>query len=522
MGRFGVAAAVVVCAILLASACAAVAAVIGGGSGLATASAAASGGGWGAAQQVPGLAALVSGSGDSGLNSVSCAGPGDCSGGGFFYPSAQPSPSQAFVVSQVNGVWRRALPVPGLAELNKAGSAAVVSVSCGSAGNCSAGGYYASSRSSGGVLAITAFVVSQVNGAWGTARQVPGLAALNTGEQAQISSIACASPGNCSAGGSYGVPAGPSCCTSHAFAVTEVNGKWGRAEPVPGMTGIGEVSCPSAANCGAAGGGLVVSQVDGAWGNPTRVSGATSGFGKVTITVISCAAPGDCSAAGYHQGRNALGIRAAHTVVASQVNGKWGIASELAGSVALTRSGRSEPASLSCAAAGKCVLGGQGFWQAPAGSSTRAFAVAYVAIQRKGIWGRAKPIQGLQALSKHGYSVITSVACAAPGSCAVAGRYSTTDYNPDGSGPSQAFTVSRRSGLWTSPHVVTSTLANDGAGAITAVFCPAPDRCTAVGYYWFGRQERAFTASQVPAQAAAAYRLALSASDRAATSSAPH
>ena len=499
MRRFGAAAAVVVCAIPLASACAPVAAVTRAGSAPATGSAAASGGSWGTALQVPGLAALVSGSGDSGLNSVSCARRGDCSGGGFFYPSGQTSASQAFVVSQVNGVWHGALAVPGVAALNKAGSAAVGSVSCASPGNCSAGGYYASNRYSGGALEITGFVVSQVNGTWGTAEQVPGLAALNTGEHAQISSISCASPGNCSAGGSYGVPTGPSCCTSHAFAISQVNGKWGRAEPVPGMTGVGEVSCASAGNCGAVGGGLVVSQVNGVWGRAARVTGAASSFGKVTITVVSCAAPGDCSAAGYQQGRNARGIRAAHAVVVSQVSGTWGTARELAGAVGLTRSGRSEPASLSCAAAGNCILGGQAFWQAPEGSSTRAFAVAYAAIQRNGTWGRAVPIHGLGALSKNGYSVITSVSCAAPGACAVAGRYSTTGYNPDGSGPSQAFVLSRRNGGWTTPHVVTSTLANDGAAEITAVSCPAPDRCSTVGYYWSGQQERAFVASQVPA-----------------------
>ncbi len=37
--------------------------------------------------------------------------------------------------------WGRAIEVPGLAALNK-GNAYVNSVSCGSAGNCAAGGYY--------------------------------------------------------------------------------------------------------------------------------------------------------------------------------------------------------------------------------------------------------------------------------------------------------------------------------------------------------------------------------------------
>ena len=40
------------------------------------------------------------------------------------------------------GTWRTAIEVPGLGSLNKGGEAQVHSVSCGSAGNCAAGGYY--------------------------------------------------------------------------------------------------------------------------------------------------------------------------------------------------------------------------------------------------------------------------------------------------------------------------------------------------------------------------------------------
>lgn len=36
-----------------------------------------------------------------------------------------------------------------------------------------------------------------------TAREVPGIAALNKGGRAQVNSVSCASPGNCSALGGY-------------------------------------------------------------------------------------------------------------------------------------------------------------------------------------------------------------------------------------------------------------------------------------------------------------------------------
>jgi len=40
-------------------------------------------------------------------------------------------------------------------------------------------------------------------GGWGTAQPVPGLAALNKGKNATTDSVSCASAGNCSAGGWY-------------------------------------------------------------------------------------------------------------------------------------------------------------------------------------------------------------------------------------------------------------------------------------------------------------------------------
>src|SRR5580693_3294794 len=44
------------------------------------------------------------------------------------------------------GTWGKAEEIPGIAALNKGGEAALTSVSCASAGNCSAGGYYQDSH----------------------------------------------------------------------------------------------------------------------------------------------------------------------------------------------------------------------------------------------------------------------------------------------------------------------------------------------------------------------------------------
>src|SRR5215470_6321237 len=103
----------------------------------------------------------------------------------------------AVAASPGSHVWRTAAEVPGTAALNRGGQAAIASVSCASAGNCSAGGDYLDSSSR-----QQAFVVSQTGGTWGTAIEVPGTAALNHGT-ADIVSVSCGSAGNCTAGGSY-------------------------------------------------------------------------------------------------------------------------------------------------------------------------------------------------------------------------------------------------------------------------------------------------------------------------------
>ena len=73
--------------------------------------------------------------------------------------------------------------------------------------------------------------------AWGTAEAVPGLAALNRGGDAQVVSVSCASAGNCGAGGFYETAKAPQV----AFVVSEVNGRWGAAEAVPGLAALGAV-----------------------------------------------------------------------------------------------------------------------------------------------------------------------------------------------------------------------------------------------------------------------------------------
>jgi hypothetical protein len=77
-------------------------------------------------------------------------------------------------------------------------------VSCGSAGNCAAGGFYQDGSSS-----LQAFVAGEVNGRWRAAIEVPGTAALNKDDEnpsnanAGVASVSCRQAASCTALGGY-------------------------------------------------------------------------------------------------------------------------------------------------------------------------------------------------------------------------------------------------------------------------------------------------------------------------------
>ena len=214
----------------------------------------ASGGSWGRAEKVPGLAVLNKG--NAGLDSVSCGSAGSCSAGGSYTDGS--GHSQPFVVSQHKGRWGRAEKVRGRVALRAVRGASIYLVSCGAAGSCSAGGLYATHSSGRTNTRYQAFVVSQHKGSWGRAEKVPGLAALNTGGRATIYSVSCASAGSCSAGGLYATHSSGS---YQVFVVSQHNGTWNHAEEVPGTAALNaggdavtsSVSCASAGNRSAVG-----------------------------------------------------------------------------------------------------------------------------------------------------------------------------------------------------------------------------------------------------------------------------
>jgi hypothetical protein len=208
--------------------------------------------------EVPGMAALNAGR-YAEVTAVYCASAGNCAAGGDAASSAPNlnggGHQQAFVVSESNGVWGEATGVPGLVALTTHGDAGVESVSCASPGNCTAGGSYDGDPAYNDGYG-KGYVVTETSGTWGHAVSAPGLRALHAGQYSDVKSVSCTSPGNCSAGGLYDAAG-----SGQAFVVNETNGAWGKALNIAGLKALNKdgaaavtsVSCPSAGNCVAGG-----------------------------------------------------------------------------------------------------------------------------------------------------------------------------------------------------------------------------------------------------------------------------
>jgi hypothetical protein len=386
---------------------------------------------WGSAIEVPRLAALNTGD-NAEVMALSCGSAGNCAVGGS-YSTTSSGRGPAFVVSEKNGSWGKAIRVPGVVALSGAkGSSWVDAVSCGSAGNCAAVGNY--SNSSG----EQAFVVSEKNGAWGRAIEVPGLAALNVYKSGAVDAVSCASAGNCAAVGTYR----DASSVPEAFVVSEINGSWGRAIEVPGSAAFGiatfpSVSCVSAGNCAAVGysgsvttdatfGPLAVSEKNGTWGNAISVPG-TVATARNAAASVSCGSPGNC-AAGGSEATEFNGPYQAFVV--SEKNGSWGKATGIPGLTALNAGGNAEVISVSCESARDCSAGG--YYQDGSGDYQ-----AFVASENNGRWGTAIEVPGSGALNVGGSAAVGSVSCTWAVYCAAIGNYTNR------SGTGEAFIVSR-------------------------------------------------------------------------------
>ena len=384
------------------------------------------GGVWGGVAPIPGLLALNTG-GYVTIAALSCASPGNCLVGGSY--ENKHNDEYAFIAGERGGKWGRAQEVPGTAIAGAGGyvTATVTSVSCASPGNCVAGGSYDQSGA-----AARAFIAGERGWTWGRAEQAPGTAALNS---AAITSISCAAPGDCTLLGSYGASD-----KQAAFVSGEKNGIWGSAAPLPGTATAYALSCVSAGNCVAGGdyrgGSTTVAQAAvwretrGTWSaaqllpSVAALNDTTAAPGSA-VTLLSCTSLTSCTASGYFTD---LAPNTAPYVI-DETGGTWRRAQRIPGLAALgvKADGATTATSLSCGSPGNCALGGyyfSGFDESWADSG------GFLADQTGGAWGKAHRVPGLPVpgANKPITNQVTAVSCTAGGFCGAAGTDSNTYY----------------------------------------------------------------------------------------------
>jgi hypothetical protein len=347
---------------------------------------------------------------------VSCGAPGNC-------VVAAGDVLGDVYIAELGGVWQSPRKLPSVSALQ----GGITSISCSAADNCSAVGAF-QIESNGEDFGYQNFVVSETDGTWGNAVEIPGLEALApyAGGGVGDPQISCASNGNCSVAGCYsptfGIYGWPTDC--HPYVDDEVDDTWEPALALPDFTKLGvsgdidSISCASTGNCGAVGSyapaagddqDFVVNEVGGTWEPPIPVPGLPQSTRSGDPSgSISCSAANDCEATGSYLGADVGGT---NDFVVSEVGGTWGDAT-----------GSPVGNQVSCASPGNCV----------------DIGFKYVVDQVNGIWQRADAIRVAGSSGPLDYP--TSVSCAPSGYCGIAGVYT------DKSGRTEASVAMGRSG----------------------------------------------------------------------------
>jgi hypothetical protein len=332
---------------------------------------------------------------------VTCVSAGNCVVGGAVA-------GQAVVAAEQDGTWGSPVAVPGVKSLNSGAAAEVKSVSCSSAGDCAAGGYYTDVSGH-----KQAFVADEISDVWGTGQEVPGTASLNVYilAAAEVNSVSCSSAGNCAAGGYYMDSSG----VEQAFVAAEQAGKWAIAEKArPASLSLSEggyatsVSCPTNGHCSAGvyyvpTGSFITDDVDGTWGTPEQI-----GPGGAYLPSISCPAEDNCVAGGGAVGGSTQAF------IATGGDGSW-TSQQVPGLATLDLGLSSEVFSVSCPSAGNCAAAG--LYDGPDAQQP------FVADEINGTWGNAQEVPGILTLDGGDSASATSVSCAAPGDCALSGTF---------------------------------------------------------------------------------------------------
>jgi cytochrome c551/c552 len=234
------------------------------------------------------------------LGQVDCSSAGNCVAVGSYTDASDVT--QGLIVNEVKGTWtssRLALPT----NASSYADASLSAVTC-VKNSCSVLGSYATSTG-----ALEGLAASETNGQWSKPVEIPMPTNAGTNPTTYLygfSEIACASNGNCSAGGQYRDASG----NYQGFFANETAGTWKRAVQLPLPTGASQagknggvitIACPSAGNNYQA---LVINEQNGTWQRGTKIvlpGGATTAGIAGGVYQVACTSVNACTAVGSYQ-----------------------------------------------------------------------------------------------------------------------------------------------------------------------------------------------------------------------------
>ncbi len=395
---------------------------------------------WGTGVEVS-LPANVSSLRNVRLNRLSCPSAGNCVAVGNYVDLSENW--QGFLVSETAGTWSAASVAPSLpanAASNREDRMRMGGVSCASAGNCTAVGYYTDSSGN-----TEGFLWTETAGAWGTGVEATPPANAASNPRVEFNSLLCPSTGNCTAVGEYVDSSG----NTEGLMLSETSGTWGagveaimpanaRSEP---DANVHEVQCPSAGNCTAVGNyiasnseevdGVFLTETAGVWGagvkRPLPANAEPQG---VVEGSLSCPSAGNCSYVGnYKVGEGGIFSRA---LLLTENDGTWGPGIDAALPANVNGDPGAYLSSVSCTSPGSCTAVGS-YVAYNGGSFVEREGMVFTATPATAFLSMSGPLGGAFAGSPISAS---SISATLAGGSAPSGAIAFTVFGPRSSPPS--------------------------------------------------------------------------------------
>jgi hypothetical protein len=352
------------------------------------------------------------------LNAVSCASAGNCSAVGSYRDTS--GNTQPVLLTQTSGIWAAGVP----ASLPSAGSdpqVALNSVSCTSPGNCSAvGDYIDSSGNRQGAL------LTETSGTW-AAGEADLPAAPTVNPKVFLLSVSCASAGNCTAVGEYtdnsGNTQGLLLTQTSGVWATGVNATLPAVPTANPDVVLRSISCVSADTCAVGGwyqdnsghgDGLLLNETSGVWTAAKATAPADAATEPQSyVWAVSCAAAGSCSAIGGYTDSSA----SSQGLLLTQSANMWAAGSRTVLPAGAAANPNVSLDSLSCFSAGNCAAIGE----FDDSSGTQGLLLSEIA----GNWAPAVKASLPADAAANPKAITGDVSCTSVTECTAIGRYNT-------------------------------------------------------------------------------------------------